>query len=99
MPCGKMGKVGKIAGLTTFFLRHALRVGGLETLATTSSLHLYAPRHSYFVPPHTIRSEDTWENADAVAVIGCIVSTLAGLAAPSGPIAAGALPNCSCIHR
>ena len=53
------------------------------------SLHLYAPRHSCFVPPHTIRSEDTYQNADVRIVIGRVVSTLAGLASPSGPIAAG----------
>ena len=53
------------------------------------SLHFYAPRHSCFVPPHTIRSEDTYQNADMCIVIGRVVSTLAGLASPSGPIAAG----------
>lgn len=41
--------------------------------------------------PHTIRSDETDQNADVRPLIGCVVSTLAGLASPFGPIAAGSL--------
>ena len=75
----------------TFIFSGTVETGEKETRDTRyqCSLHLYAPRHSCFVPPHTIRSEDTYQNADVRSVIGRVVSTLAGLASPSGPIAAG----------
>lgn len=86
MPCGT-----KSFEPPYYLFSGTVETRGLEDTRYHCSLHLYAPRHSCFVPPHTTRSEDTCQNPDVRPLIGCVVSTLAGLASSSGPIAAGTL--------